>query len=83
MGKASTNKAAAQLRDLAFDRHGKESAAKRLQETRWTSVMVMVERYFRIKTELEECKAVEEYLLDRSDERTLCGARDAFNTFYV
>lgn len=82
MSKAQNKKTAARLRDLTYAHFGKELVSKKINETRWTSVMTVVERYFRIKDELDECPLLQDHLLDRRDIRSLQSARDAFNTFY-
>ena len=63
MGKASNLKAAAVLRDLTYEAHGRCLAAKQEQATRWTSTMTMVDRYLKIRPQLQACAALEDYQL--------------------
>jgi len=69
MGKACNLKAAAQLRELTFDAHGREYAAKKDNATRWTSVMVMVDRYLKIRDQLKVVDALDDYQLTKAEHK--------------
>jgi len=63
MSKASNLKAAAKLRELTYEAHGRSLGAKQEQATRWTSTMAMVDRYLKIRPQLRACSALEDYHL--------------------
>jgi len=71
MGKACNLKAAAQLRELTFDAHGREYAAKKENATRWTSCMVMVDRYLKIRDQLRVVDALDDYQLSKAEHKII------------
>jgi hypothetical protein len=71
MSKATNLKSAAKLRELTFDAHGRELTAKKHNETRWTSVMFMVHRYLKIRTELRQVDALDEYRLSPAHDKII------------
>ena len=71
MSKACNLKAAAKLRELTHDAHGKELSAKKDQETRWTSVMFMVHRYLRIRTQLKAVDALDDFQLSKAQHKII------------
>jgi len=71
MGKACNLKAAAQLRELTFDAHGREYAAKKENATRWTSCMVMVDRYLKIRDQLKVVDALDDYQLSKAEHKII------------
>jgi hypothetical protein len=71
MGKASNLKSAARLRELTQDAHGREYAAKKDNATRWTSVMVMVDRYLKIRDQLKVVDALDEYQLSKAEHKII------------
>ena len=84
MNKAANCKTAARIRELTMDMHGKCLAPKQHSEgkPRWTSIMTMIERYFRIKAELEQCDSLTNFLLSARTNRTLQDSRDSFRLFH-
>ena len=84
MSKAANCKTAARLRELTMDVHGKCLAPKQHSDgkPRWTSIMTMIERYFRIKDEMEQCDALTNFLLSARANRTLQDAREPFRLFH-
>ena len=74
MKQASYSKAASLLRDFTYSEHGKELIAKQQCVTRWTGTMDMVERYFRIKPELEKIQELRKFFLSKQDDRCLARA---------
>jgi len=83
MGKACNLKAAAKLRELTYDAHGREYAAKKENATRWTSVMEMTDRYFKIRLELKAVDALDEYQLSKAENLILQEvAKPNFLIFY-
>ena len=83
MKQASYTKAAAVLRDFTYQEHGKELAPKQQCETRWTGTMDMIERYFRIKDQLEKVKSLQSYFLDKEDDAILKDARRSFTALRI
>jgi len=81
MGKACNIKAAARLRELTMDAHGKYLKAKKQNETRWTSQFTMVTRYFRIREELETVEGLEEFALSKQEYRILKSVEADFEMF--
>jgi hypothetical protein len=71
MGKACNLKSAAKLRELTMDAHGREYAAKKDNATRWTSVMVMVDRYLKIRDQLKVVDALDEYQLSKAQHKII------------
>ena len=78
MKQASYSKAAALLRDFTFQDHGKELCPKQQCVTRWTGTMDMIERYFRIKLQLEKIKSLQAYFLSKEADSILKNASKAF-----
>lgn len=83
MNQASHCKAAALLRDYTYNEHGKELSAKQwsASKTRWTAVMDMIERYFKITSQLDKINNLEEYLLTKHQDTRLSGSRKHFEIF--
>jgi hypothetical protein len=71
MGKACNLKSAAKLRELTQDAHGREYAAKKDNATRWTSVMVMVDRYIKIREQLKVVDALDDYQLSKAEHKII------------
>ena len=65
MKQASYSKAAALLRDFTFEDHGKELCPKQQCVTRWTGLMDMIQRYFRVKVQLEKIKGLQRYFMSK------------------
>jgi len=78
--KACNLRAAHTLRHLTLHAYGKELRAQQMNETRWTSIFTMVERYFRIKEQLEKIKALLPYCLSVTENLRV---RDAFEHLAV
>jgi hypothetical protein len=83
MKQASYSKAASLLRDFTYSEHGKELIAKQQCVTRWTGTMDMIERYFRIKSELEKIKELRQFFLSKQDDRTLTQAGRSFTMLKI
>jgi hypothetical protein len=82
MSKASYLKAAALLRNLTQEAHGCTLAARHHNKTRWTSLFSMVQRYFRIKDQLESVDSLEEYWLSAARNQKLRDAQEHFKIFW-
>ncbi|KAG7361937.1 hypothetical protein IV203_025603 [Nitzschia inconspicua] len=82
MPKAINLKPAAHLGDLTYTAHEKILVAKTENVTRWTSFMTMVQRYLRIKEQLDACNGLEEYVLSGTENRLIKEAAKSFSIFY-
>ncbi|KAG7363779.1 hypothetical protein IV203_027140 [Nitzschia inconspicua] len=82
MFKAINLKPAAHLRDLTYTAHEKILVAKTENVTRWTLIMTMVQRYLRIKEQLDACNGLEEYVLSGTENRLIKEAAKSFSIFY-
>jgi hypothetical protein len=71
MSKASNLKAAAKLREATFEVYGRELSAKKENDTRWTSTMVMTDRYLKIRPELKQIDALDEYQLSKAENKII------------
>jgi len=82
MSKASCLKAAAELRSLTLEFHGKALAAQSNNVTRWTSTFTMVKRYMRIKDQLETVHSLGDYCLSPAQNRKIVAAVVHFEVFH-
>jgi len=80
MSKASCLKAAAALRVQTMDTHGKCLKAKQNNETRWTSVMDMVDRFIKIEADLNAIPSLRPYKLSKQDSKLL---HDTYHAHFV
>ena len=83
MKQASFTKAAALLRDYTYEDLGKELSPRQQCVTRWTGTMDMIERYFKVKDQLERIKLLQHYYLTKEDDDTLKQARKAFTALKI
>ena len=81
MGKASTLKNAARLRDLTMERYGKYILAKKGNETRWTSDFAMTKRYLVLEKEFQELTSLDEHQLTARETRLIKMASEHFTVF--
>ena len=81
MSKACNLRAAHVLRDLTFDAHGRELRAQQMNDTRWTSMFTMVQRFFRIKEQLEGVAALSTFCLTVTEKLKLQDAVTHFEVF--
>jgi hypothetical protein len=82
MSKACCLKAAARLRDLTMAAHGICLAAKKENDTQWTSVFEMAKRYNRIKAQLNAFPELENYTLTPREDRIINNALEDFEVFH-
>ena len=83
MGKACNLKAAHSLRDLTLQNHGKELRAQQMNETHWTSIFTMAQRYLQIKGQIESIIALFPYTLDLTENQLLKDAVVHFEVFQM
>ena len=83
MSKASNLKTAARLRELTLDYHGVSLKAVRENATRWTSLFAMVQRYLRIKKQLDECYGLLEYALTGIEHSIILKIKEDFEIFHL
>lgn len=75
MSKACNLRSAHTLRHLTLHAFGKELRAQQMNETRWTSIFTMVERYLRIKTQLEAIPTLAPFCLVPTEAQMLKDAQ--------